>query len=139
MKFSQSLLDKADSVSILQIYWLAGLIEGEGCFSYGNHQATVRVSTTDHDTALRLQSISGLGRVASLPQRPNCKPAWLWRVTRSSEAVGLMMTIYPLLSRRRQNKIREILSQWRAVTFGPEQRSARARHASRVRWSRRAA
>jgi hypothetical protein len=120
-------------ISTKDIYWLAGLIEGEGCFHLdtirGTPVPTIRVKMTDLDVVNRAAAIlrSGLKSpgVYSYPDKSclGTKQAWSARLG-GYRAAGWMMTLYPLMGERRQRKIREILEAWKVFKGG--RRSSRA-------------
>lgn len=95
-----------------EIYWLAGILEGEGCFSRNNGRTPrIMVSMTDLDVMEHIQRL--MGGIMYYPQlKPNRKQMYALSFTQQRVAAGWMMTLYPLMSKRRQDKIREILLQW---------------------------
>lgn len=97
------------------IYWLAGLLEGEGCFSQHRHASPrLFVGMTDEDTILRAQKIMGCGTI-SKPKRRRSHHKQMWVLTVTAESVQWMMTLYSLMSERRQARIRECLKTWLEV------------------------
>lgn len=108
---------------VKELYWLAGLLEGEGCFTFGNlsqsgsgfrHPALV-LDMTDKDTMEKAAAMFGTS-VYTLHtptmKKNNGKPSFRTQVT-GTRAVAWMMTLYPLMGSRRQERIREILHSWR--------------------------
>ena len=103
------------------VHWLAGILEGEGCFMWVRNRGNwfgprVVVKMTDLDVITRCLNVFGIGVIygphGPYPSSPNSKPTYSWAVEKTTDAIGLMMTMYPLLLSRRQEKIRSILSQW---------------------------
>lgn len=96
-----------------ELHWIAGFLEGEGCFRFS--------STTEHSNAKQV-SREPLDRLQSLVGgaiRPHShalqrarggkgKDGWTWYVS-GARARGIMMTLYPLLSTRRQGQVRTAL------------------------------
>jgi hypothetical protein len=112
--------------------WLAGLIEGEGCFTRHTtrgrwHSANIKVQMSDEDVIRRCLSVSNLGRVHGPYVRDNPKwsPQWIWAVTRRDEGIELMTLLYPLMGDRRQSQIRECLKIYQTVpsheTYYPQE------------------
>lgn len=103
-------------ISTLDVAWLAGLIEGDGCPYLGNHSIHLYVKMTDEDVVLRAAALLG-GKVwAVSPRREGSlgkKPAWK-TVVSGGRAAAWMMTLYPLLGQRRREKVRAALSYWLA-------------------------
>jgi hypothetical protein len=111
-------------LSSLQIAWLAGLLEGEGCFSKGGpsggtrrpdgrqRQITVTLAMTDCDVVQRVADMLGT-RVGlkSIPADGRQKQ-YMCRIY-SSRAAAWMMTLYSFLGERRRARVRELLAYWR--------------------------
>ena len=99
------------------IIWLAGLLEGEGCFRTMSGSTTPRIDLgmTDHDVVAKAHRTLGEhGKVLK------CigvnKPVFKICLT-GFHAAGWMMTLYPLLGGRRQKRIRSILKAWRKAPW----------------------
>ena len=111
-----------NQMSDLELGWVAGILEGEGCFfvttrktaKYGPYvYARVMVCMTDRDIIERLQHVTGVGVLERVRQRkdPKHKPISQWIVCRNQEAIELMVAVYPHMGTRRQARIREVLAQ----------------------------
>lgn len=88
------------SPTLMDIAWAAGFIEGEGCFTT-HGQVTVTQKTIE--PLARLQEFVGGG----ISQDKD----GIYQLRLSgARARGLAMTLYPLLSSRRQKRIREMLA-----------------------------
>lgn len=102
-----------------QLGWVAGIIEGEGCFSLNKGRkysgntyvySHVTVSMCDEDIILRLHQWAGIGRMSG-PHLPPCraeagyKPQWLWSVTKAAHVEALAEVLFPLMGARRQEQI----------------------------------
>jgi hypothetical protein len=109
-------------IEMKDLYWLAGLIEGEGCFTTsGKNKPTIpvlKIRMNDRDVIERAQRI-----LTPLTHRKNSNPVRLIPPYRRSQAafitvisgrgaIGWMMTLYPLMGERRQARIRELLAAW---------------------------
>lgn len=114
-------------IEVVQIHWIAGLLEGEGCFyQRRNGDVLVQVAMTDGDVIGRLQAILGFG---TLKRRrlPSGKIAYQWSSGHQANGVGLMMTLLPLMGARRGDKIRECLRLWKKKPL-PRGLSAHCKH-----------
>jgi len=88
--------------------WAAGFLEGEGSFSHGPRNAVgVCVYQVNPDPLIRLIEIFG-GRAILRPERGNKSPIWVWQVS-GPRARDVMMTLYSLLSLKRQEQIEAAL------------------------------
>ena len=91
------------------IYWLAGILEGEGCFNLARNSIQVRCGMTDKDTiekiSLLLQSKIYTGHT------PAGKPYYSVQIG-GVQAYQIMCTIYSLMSIRRKTKILSIVTDW---------------------------
>lgn len=105
--------------------WLAGLLEGEGCFSVrvrmgkGGFWILPRISLamTDEDVVRRAHAM--LAPKTKITIRPPAGRSKLTAFTVQASgrrAAAWMMTLYPLMGKRRRAKIRAILSVWIAHT-----------------------
>ena len=104
-------------IDIKDIYWLAGLLEGEGCFAVNNsayYCPQITLKMTDRDVVEKahrlLRATSKVNEERRYAERN--KPIYWFRVM-GSLAASWMMTLYPLMGERRQEKIREVLEVWK--------------------------
>jgi hypothetical protein len=89
------------------VYWVAGIYEGEGCCSINNSKSRVaEANIAQKDTWLldKLKSLFG-GHVCGSKSHPNIG---YWQIS-GTRARGFLMTIYSLLSPRRQGQIKKVL------------------------------
>ena len=90
------------------LYWAAGFIEGEGCFQFNGGSGEVNAGQSEeYMPLLKLQRLFG-GSVGDPIIRKSYKPKRRWVIT-GPRARGVMMTLYPILSPRRQVQIYNIL------------------------------
>lgn len=107
-------------LSLLNLGFVAGILEGEGYFSTLGRNAGSRVGVkmTDLDVLERLQAITKIGTINGpyIPAADNHgkKPYWTWSVSKQTDAAALMMTVFPLMSERRKCRIEERLALWRS-------------------------
>lgn len=107
-------------ISVREIAWVAGLLEGEGCFQNHPTQVTPRVvlSMSDRDTVERYAATVGATAKILIRNFATKKTAFVSTIS-GRLAVGWMMTIFPLMSKRRQSKIKEVVSKWREKPARP--------------------
>lgn len=118
-------------VTNLDIAWMAGLLEGEGCFYLMKAQPITRrrpfaqdrsimtcplpkisLRMTDRDVVERACRLIGVGVVTVSGQTSSRKTVYHCGVT-GAHAAGWMMTLYPWLGARRRDRIRRALAAWR--------------------------
>jgi len=97
--------------------WVAGLLEGEGCFGSqrkSRHQSEWRVQCkmTDYDVIKRLRKLSKVGTISVVPACGRRKEIYYWRCS-GEPAIALMRELLPLMGLRRSRKIRELLTQFK--------------------------
>ena len=102
--------------SIREIDWAAGFLEGEGCF-HPNHGKNV-INPTVTCSQVQLQPLSRLidifgGRIYFLTDKRNGKKINRWDTT-SARAVGIMFTLYGLMSPWRKKQIRIAIAAWKS-------------------------
>lgn len=98
-----------------ELYWVAGIVEGEGTVGFYK-TPQVRVPQKDPEILYRLMQLLG-GKVYGpylRGQSPKVTTIYQWRLL-GAEAVGLAMTLFPLLSKGRQRQILSVLRQWHAT------------------------
>lgn len=95
--------------------WLAGLLEGEGCFSinksYGGYVfPCIQLGMTDEDVVIRAgKLLGGNGKVREYRSRyPGAKLVYKYRVA-GKRAAELMKVLLPRMGDRRQVRIQEVL------------------------------
>lgn len=114
-------------ISVKEIAWLAGLLEGEGCFHLESHVKVskqkyksgvrisvtplIRLSSTDKDVIVRAKYILGANTISTQIKKPN-KDYHTISIF-GPKAISWMMTIYPLMCSRRKFKIKSIISSWK--------------------------
>ena len=102
------------------IAWLAGLIEGEGCFYVQPNKhgsSIIKVSMTDEDVILKARKISGCGKVHGPSNHiPGNKPVWTWTVAKASHVFALSFAIFPFLCKRRSEKLITLIDRIKRMT-----------------------
>lgn len=94
----------------LEIAWLAGYLEGEGCFYVTKlNSVGITVTSTDEDIVDRVASMFGREKRGPKFGKPARKPYFTVGV-HSDRAVKIMNEILPYMGERRSEKIKEILS-----------------------------
>lgn len=117
---------RAPTITLRDLAWTAGFLEGEGCFRHrisSGTTACVSANQVQKEPLTRIQSVFG-GHVNPRPSRnPRHRDQWVWTLT-GVRAVGLMMTLYPMLSPRRQERVREALTAWRSLGVRNQHKAA---------------
>lgn len=105
------------SVTACQLHWSAGFLEGEGSFGLIRKQASVKAAQVQREPLERLQAIFGGAIYTCSPNGPNSQPYFQWS-THSTKAAGIAMTLYTLMSPRRQQQIERLLDVWKSSSDG---------------------
>lgn len=97
------------SADVFDTVWLAGILEGEGCFdSHRGKYPRVRVVMTDRDVVGRVATLFGSSIRLTLLPAPKSS-TWHAEV-QGDKAVAVMEAVLPYMGARRSAKIAEILS-----------------------------
>jgi len=97
-------------ISDTDLAWLAGLLEGEGCFCY-QCSPGIKLGMTDKDVVSKVANL--LGRWVRGPYRYRTnKKAVFYTEIWSHEAIWWMKKLLPYMSVRRSAKIKEIVERW---------------------------
>lgn len=106
-----------------ELIWLAGWLEGEGCFLYSEHKNNspkiiIQVFSTDYDVIERAAKIMQSKRVRTMPPRNQSNGGYRTEV-QANRAAELMQMLLPFMGKRRSSKIRECLEKWDARPSRP--------------------
>lgn len=95
-----------------KLYWLAGIIEGEGSFCYSKGNIFIEAQMCDEDVIEKATEIFGTKlRKAYIPKIEGRKPVYSVCI-QSVRAVLWMLLLYPLMGNRRKAKIVENINVW---------------------------
>lgn len=110
-------------ISVNDIHWAAGFLEGEGSFEGNKGKFEVSAAQVQRWPVDRLNEIfSGTLNLRHKPSRVMWKPAFFWRVG-GPRAIGLMMTLYCLMSPKRQGQILKAINHWKSRAVAPMYRT----------------
>lgn len=94
------------------IYWLAGILEGEGTFgNYDSSGPVIQINMTDFDVIKRVHTILKCTSKISVGNYGN-KTTYTASLN-GNKAIGWMFTLYSIMCERRQEKIKEIILKWK--------------------------
>lgn len=106
-------------LSELELGWVTGLLEGEGCFTIKKGKRkngfsctlAIRVVSTDRDVIDRLHKLVPAGSVCKPTRKTKGdKQIYSWSLQNTRAVLDLLVIIFPLMGERRQRRIRKILS-----------------------------
>jgi len=116
------------AISVRDLEWLAGFLEGEGSFAFYAHSTIITAGQAQLWPLNKCQGLLGgsIRRVAPRPPGPHQpiarKPYSAWALS-GIQSTGLMMTLFPLLSPGRQAQVLKALGRWRAAPVAPKYRT----------------
>jgi len=105
---------KAASASIRpsqrMLGWAAGFYEGEGSSFYSATARSHRIviNQVEREPLERMLNYFG-GSIYAIPAHRMSKPSWRWQCY-GARARGIMLTLYALLSAKRQAQIRKVIA-----------------------------
>jgi hypothetical protein len=99
-----------------ELHWAAGFLEGEGCFCNQRAQVLVSAVQVQRQPLERLLALFGGKIYACNPRRKNWQPYFKWN-TQGSRGAGIAMTLFTLMSPRRQEQIAKALARWKSVPY----------------------
>lgn len=101
-------------VTVRDIAWLAGLLEGEGCFCIApSGSIGIQLSMTDGDVVKRAARLINTKRHGPRVRTGNRKDIYFAAIY-GIPAASWMMTLWSLMGARRRQKINECLTKWRS-------------------------
>lgn len=94
----------------IELAWLAGLLEGEGCFSFRNDRnlPVVEVKMTDLDVVNRVAMLMGRTVTPIPAKQDGWLPQYRARI-QGDPARDLMRALLPHMGQRRAARIEELL------------------------------
>ena len=97
-------------IKLTEIAWLAGLLEGEGCFALckRNHPS-IRLGMNDEDVVTHAAILLG-------SRAYRYKTTWLTRVN-GVVAIQWMMTLYPYFGKRRRSVVADVIKVWKETYY----------------------
>lgn len=97
------------------LYWLAGLLEGEGCFCYyaspGITLGMTDKDVVEHVADLFCRHVRGPYKYGN--QRKDVYYTEIW----AADAIALMKELLPFMGSRRSKKIDEIVAKWNKAPY----------------------
>ncbi len=103
------ILTHARSLTSVQSAWLAGLLDGEGCFDAPRNNPRVRVKMADHDVVLRAAELMD-AHVHVEPGRLPHHRACMVAQAHGDKAIAVMRAVLPHLGARRTEKVTGIIT-----------------------------
>jgi hypothetical protein len=90
------------------LYWIAGLFEGEGCFTCSAGEPHAQISMCDYDIVERAANMLGANIYTEVPRKEGFKYQFRFVIC-GMKAADFMLLIYPIMGERRQARIKEVL------------------------------
>lgn len=110
-------------ISLNDIRWAAGFLEGEGNFGFYSKHLRVAATQVQKEPLERLKRMFG-GPIKPKHQSKNPRASRAWRWTFSNtKGVSLMMTLYDLMSTKRKAQISAALKAWKSIPRRPQYRT----------------
>lgn len=105
------------TITAADVNWIAGFLDGEGWFGFSQRRIGVTVVQKDDWPLLKLQAmIGGKIRLVNSHRSKNGINFKYWRwEAHGALAAGVMMTVYSLISPRRQQRIRNTLDFYKSI------------------------
>lgn len=100
-------------ITIKEIYWAAGFLEGEGCFN--SHHGTLQITAgqVQKEPLDRLEKMfKGHLYLGKKPKNDKANRCWVWDI-HAKKAASVSMTLYSLMSPKRREQIRIAIKSWK--------------------------
>jgi hypothetical protein len=103
--------------------WLAGFLEGEGCFTTyiatdrGRKLPVIRIMgcNTDKDVIYRCQEIAGCGTIHS-KKNSGHKDVYVWSLNKKYQVYALCVALFSMMGTRRKKRIGDLLRVFKGNT-----------------------
>ena len=105
----------------IEVAWLAGLLEGEGCFTTRGNKTTrwangdpklyprIVVAMTDRDVVARAAELMGSYEPKIGRRKPPQQDMWWTELGKGAEVLDIMEQVLPLMGERRSKRIKELM------------------------------
>lgn len=94
------------------LFWLVGILEGEGCFGLGPpknpNRMSIVVSMTDKDVMQRVSVLLNCPLLEMPGKKPGYKTQWRLHMTGAKKCFPILDLIYPHMGERRKKRIDDI-------------------------------
>ena len=104
------------SMELHPLYWLAGILEGEGTFMRGTpsnpNSPIARICMTDRDIVTRAARLLDRAVTPVRAREAHYKPPYITQI-KGLEGVGLMRAMRPVLGPDRQRQIDRVVESWK--------------------------
>lgn len=101
--------ERLASVTQVEWAWIAGVLEGEGCFGNYNGSVGFALAMTDKDIVERVASVVQTDcKIGERKRRTNRKTCYTLQVA-GNRAKVILGYILPFMGNRRSNRIKELL------------------------------
>lgn len=95
----------------VELAWLAGLLEGEGCFGLDWLESErAMLAMTDKDVVLRVARLLDVAVFPTVRRTTTGKEVWRVRIGRRTGVIPLISALRPYMGERRQVRIDEMLA-----------------------------
>ena len=100
------------ALNLSQWAWIAGLIEGEGCFSLTdtNPSPVFTITMSDEDVIAKLAELLGVKYKVKSPRNERCQTMYHITVRKQSFNEWLISGIYRWMGKRRQAKLQDCIA-----------------------------
>jgi len=107
-------------ISLNDIYWAAGFLEGEGSFLLTCRSPFITASQVEKTPLVTIQELfGGTIRLKKRPPDSRFKDISIWTI-HGKRSIGLMMTIFHLMSPKRQEQIKKVIKVWKLKRRKPK-------------------
>lgn len=119
-----------------EILWLAGIMEGEGCFGItSNNRLVLNCTSTDKDVVQRILRGMGCGNINKNKLLENRKQSFSWRTGNRRNVIEIITELLPHMGTRRSEKIQEML-EYNEKNPPIRQEKGKVKHGTRAMYSR---
>ena len=93
--------------------WVAGLLEGEGCFTFSsNGYPRIQLQMTDEDIVSRIANYFDVSYRLRKSKNPKHKDSFELAIIKTEKLIECYIELFPLLGKRRQQKIQLFHDFW---------------------------
>ena len=107
------------TLSITDWAWIAGLLEGEGCFGVQDGYCRIYLNMTDEDVVSKFaRLLDGNLRTQDMSKyNPKAKLSYRVTISHRDKVASILTAIFPFMSARRRESIKAMVDAFKAKNY----------------------
>ena len=92
--------------------WVAGIFEGEACFSFNHSYPRISLQMTDEDIVKRIARYFDVNYSSRIPKNPKHKTVYVLCIIKTEKLIDCYLELYRYMGKRRSQRLDEFQQYW---------------------------